>query len=348
MYTIIGGDGQEYGPISDVDLCKWIAEGRLNAQSRAKAEGEAGFRPLSTFPEFAGALGTAAVAYGAPPPTREAVDWSTRDYELDIGGCISRGWNLIINNAGILLGSTALCFVVIFFAYIVVVGIFAAIAAAVFSPETRLSPAFQVIQTIAINIVLSLVIGPLFGGMYSVFIQTVRGEPPGVGRLFIGFQKAFPQLYFGCVVMALANALCFLPVTIVEMSRLAPVLAITQHGAATPEQSQEMLRQMMSVFISVIPIMLVCLVPLFYVYTNFLFTLPLIIDREMDFWTAIKTSWRMVHKHWFAVFGLVFLTGLINLAGFCLCCIPVLFTFAFSTAACMFAYETIFGESRSV
>lgn len=349
MYKIIGGDGQEYGPVSEADLCKWIAEGRLNGQSMAKAEGEAGFRPLSTFPEFAGALGTAPAASSTPPPSLEPVDWSSRDYELDIGGCISRGWNLFTNNLGILLGSTALWLVLILIAYFVLIAISGAIANS-FSIETRFSPVFQIIQTCGINIVLSLVIGPLLGGLYSIFIQTIRGQPPGVGDLFIGFQKAFLQLFLGCVVMTLANSACVLPATIVEMSRLAPILANqqAQHGAANPEQAQQMMHQMFSVFTGIIPIFLICLVPLMYLYTNFLFTLPLIIDKGMDFWTAIKTSWRMVHKHWFAVFGLVFLVGLINLAGFCLCCIPEFFTFAFTTAACMFAYETIFGDSRRV
>ena len=60
-YTIIGGDGKQYGPITEGDLRKWIAEGRLNAQSLAKSETDADFRPLSTFPELAD-------AFVAPPP----------------------------------------------------------------------------------------------------------------------------------------------------------------------------------------------------------------------------------------------------------------------------------------
>ena len=60
-YTIIGGDGKQYGPIPEGDLRKWIAEGRLSAQSLAKGEGDAEFRPLSTFPELAD-------AFAAPPP----------------------------------------------------------------------------------------------------------------------------------------------------------------------------------------------------------------------------------------------------------------------------------------
>jgi GYF domain 2 len=67
-YTIIGGDGKQYGPITTDELRKWVSEGRLNAQSLAKAESDAEFRPLSAFPEFAEVFGIAAQMAGAPPP----------------------------------------------------------------------------------------------------------------------------------------------------------------------------------------------------------------------------------------------------------------------------------------
>jgi hypothetical protein len=63
-YTIIGGDQKEYGSVTADDLRKWITDGRLNAQSLAKAEGDTEFRPLSAFPEFADVL----AASPAPPP----------------------------------------------------------------------------------------------------------------------------------------------------------------------------------------------------------------------------------------------------------------------------------------
>jgi hypothetical protein len=67
-YTIIGGDGKQYGPITGEDLRKWISEGRLNAQSLAKAESDAEFRPLATFPELAGMFGVKAPDAISPPP----------------------------------------------------------------------------------------------------------------------------------------------------------------------------------------------------------------------------------------------------------------------------------------
>ena len=51
---------------------KWIAEGRLNEQTLAKAESDAEFRPLSAFPEFADAFGAGVQLPGAPPPLSPA------------------------------------------------------------------------------------------------------------------------------------------------------------------------------------------------------------------------------------------------------------------------------------
>lgn len=71
-YTIIGGDGKQYGPITDDDLRKWISEGRLNAQSLAKADSDAEFRPLATFPELADVFGSGVQLPSAPPPLSSA------------------------------------------------------------------------------------------------------------------------------------------------------------------------------------------------------------------------------------------------------------------------------------
>ena len=64
-YTIIGGDQKEYGSVTAEDMRKWIADGRLNAQSLAREERDTEWRALSTFPEFADALS----AGSAHPPT---------------------------------------------------------------------------------------------------------------------------------------------------------------------------------------------------------------------------------------------------------------------------------------
>jgi hypothetical protein len=71
-YTIIGGDGKQYGPITGDDLRQWISEGRLNAQSLAKADSDAEFRTLATFPELADVFGIAGQVSNMPPPLGSA------------------------------------------------------------------------------------------------------------------------------------------------------------------------------------------------------------------------------------------------------------------------------------
>ena len=71
-YTIIGGDQKQYGPVTAEQLREWIPDGRVNAQTQVKAEGDAEWRPLSAFPEFADALAAKSAASGTPTPLPSA------------------------------------------------------------------------------------------------------------------------------------------------------------------------------------------------------------------------------------------------------------------------------------
>src|ERR1039458_6834642 len=112
MYRIIGGDKKEYGPITVEDLRRWIAEGRLSGQSLVQAEGSSEWKPLSTFPEFADLLASQPPVAGAPPTYGAQPglpqDIFTRDYDLDIGRCISDAWNLLKGNFGTIFGGVAI------------------------------------------------------------------------------------------------------------------------------------------------------------------------------------------------------------------------------------------------
>ena len=88
---------------------------------------------------------------------------------------------------------------------------------------------------------------------------------------------------------------------------------------------------------------LIGLIPMLFLSINWMFTLPLIIDRRLDFWTAMTTSWRQVMRHWWSLFGLVLLAGLVNIAGMLCCGVGVLFTMPIVFGALVLAYEIIFG-----
>ena len=53
MYIVIGGDGKEYGPKASVEVRDWIREGRLNALSQIKEQGDDEWKVLGSLQEFA-------------------------------------------------------------------------------------------------------------------------------------------------------------------------------------------------------------------------------------------------------------------------------------------------------
>jgi hypothetical protein len=341
-YFIIGGDGKEYGPVSDADVRLWIAEGRVNAESRAKAESDAEFRALAQFPEFAAALaGQAAPATIAPVKT--AADLLERDYELDLGGCITRGWELLKENFG-----------TVFVSFLVMI-LMEAVCVAVLNMFTMGFGKGLLHAPIALRLgynyfftaVISLVMGPLMGGLFLVYLKLIRGQATGVGEVFSGFQKAYLQLFLGALVVSLIVGACMLPFNFVWQTKAGPLLEQMQQMQNDPAGLQNLLPQLMSAFTSALPVLFVCLIPVTFLTVCWQFTLPLIIDKQLDFGTAMKTSFKMVTKHWWQVFGLTVLVGLVSFAGVLGCCIGVLVTAPIGLAAMMVAYETIFGAKKN-
>ncbi|WP_414664487.1 DUF898 family protein [Horticoccus sp. 23ND18S-11] len=63
MFTIIGADGKEYGPVSAEQIKQWMAENRLTRDMQAKLAGTSEWKRIGEFPEFAPSM---------PPPMASA------------------------------------------------------------------------------------------------------------------------------------------------------------------------------------------------------------------------------------------------------------------------------------
>ena len=341
MYKIIGADQKEYGPISADQIRQWIAEGRVNGQTVACAEGTQDWKPLQAFPEFGFTAAPVAAAIPgavtAAPISREEI--VARDYSLDIISCISRAWDLFKDNFGTVF-VTFLLFVVL--AIAVGGGIQMILAAAGVSHLPL--PKQIYFRPIAI-IFGSLVIGPATGGLFYVYLSILRGHFASAGDLFNGF-KSFQDLFLAKLIPTILTTACTFPYTIVSTNKFAPFLERIQQNPSGMNP-QEMLSAFVSSYASPLPILLIGLVPSLYLAVNWQFSLPLIIDNKMGFWTAMTTSWKMVHKHWFHMFGLVVLLSLINVAGACMCGVGLLVTVPLGMLAICYAYEDIFGRKAA-
>lgn len=56
---------------------------------------------------------------------------------------------------------------------------------------------------------------------------------------------------------------------------------------------------------------LLFVIPGIYLSVAYIFTVPLIIEKDMDFWQAMETSRKAVHQHWFKVSFIYALVGII-------------------------------------
>jgi hypothetical protein len=86
-----------------------------------------------------------------------------------------------------------------------------------------------------------------------------------------------------------------------------------------------------------------CVLPGIYLGVGYVFALPLVIDKKMEFWPAMEVSRRVVHRHWWSTFGLVIVLALVALAGFLACIVGALVTVPLASASLMYVYEDLFG-----
>ena len=174
-----------------------------------------------------------------------------------------------------------------------------------------------------------VIAGPLMGGLLYLFLRVVRGEVAAAGDVFDGFRRAFAQLFLGQLVTSLLMMVCLLPALAAGVIILLP--SLLHHT-----------EPVMSQLLMVGAVALLCVIPMIYLQVNWMFTLPLILDKDLEFWPAMKLSWRRVNVHWWSCFGLVVLGGLLNILGVLLCFVGLLITVPIGFAALMYAYETIF------
>jgi hypothetical protein len=87
-----------------------------------------------------------------------------------------------------------------------------------------------------------------------------------------------------------------------------------------------------------------CILPGIYLFVSWLFAIPLVIDKKLDFWPAMETSRQVVGKHWWVVFALVLLGLLVHLAGFIACIVGWFIASPVVYGAIAYAYEDIFNR----
>ena len=319
MYKIIGTDQKEYGPVTPEDLRRWISEGRVDANTRVQLQGETEWKPLSAFPEFADVLKT--IPPPAPPqiivpsvkdPEAFSAKILGKEINIDAVGYIKRSWQLYRNQFSLIFPSTLVLF----------------IAASACSGI----PYFGVIIGLVLN-------GVFYGGLYWFFLRVIRGEKAELMDIFAGFSRFFQQLMLGGAVTNLlslcAMALAGLPFL---LSFIPAIFSMVRHQDVNPDA----IVAAFGIF-GVISILFMIVIA-FAIFAMWMFTLPLIIDKGLEFWPAMELSRKVFWKNWKSLSLLVLLAGLVGASGIILCFVGVFLTAPISIGAIAYVYQDIFGS----
>ena len=93
---------------------------------------------------------------------------------------------------------------------------------------------------------------------------------------------------------------------------------------------------------------LLCILPGIYLAVSYVFVLPLIIDKKLDFWPAMEVSRQVVHARWWAMFLFAIVLVLIICAGALLCGVGLIIAAPVAIAAVSYVYEDLFGTKAPV
>lgn len=318
MFTILGADGKEYGPVTAGKVHEWINGGRANLSTKAKRVDEGVWKTLGEFAEFSAppppppppapvpgaspftAAPTPAAApaqpAGAVDPKAYAAELIARAAPLDIFGCLSRSFELWKAN---FLPLVAVTFVVFL--------------------ATGILGMVPILGAI-VNIVLS---GVFYGGLYFYYLGKMRGEPREFGDAFAGFSKAFGPLALASVFIVF--------LTIAAMCVLVAPWAVLM--LMTGQQAQPNPLLFLGLFVCVLPVM--------YLSISWTFTFALVIDQGLSPWTAMEVSRRVITKQWFRVFFTMICGGILAMLGLIGLIIGVVFTIPLAIGALLYAYEDL-------
>jgi len=315
MYRIVGSDGNEYGPVSTEQLAQWIRERRVNGETRVQGE-DGVWRLLRELPELVVLLQPPIVVPPMIPAPMEANSVPSDfdgDYDLDIVACLTTAWRLFQKQFSTLFGPTMMYLLICFG-----LGIFGALP--------YIGPLFSLC---------SMVIGgPLMAGLYVVYLRVIRGETPPLGSVFDGFRKMFGHLFLGQWV---AGILAFVPllagILVLFFSvGLTVIMGLVKGSASWP--TFEVLAPGLVLFLLGVPVSI-------FLTVNWMFSLPMILDQRLDFWTAMKRSGRQVRRHWWSCLALLVVMSILNFAGALCCLVGLVVTMPISMLVLMCAYETV-------
>ena len=202
---------------------------------------------------------------------------------------------------------------------------------------------FFIVASIVLSIgaYIPFVFPAVMAGFLYYYIKLGRGEPAAIGDLFSGFKRGYGQLLLlFLIIFPLIGLLSVLPGLSVmtftsagAIGELVPELEAAASSSDQVEEAKAMLKVVLKIFGSALIALPVMILGATIAFSFTLFSVQLMIDRQMKAFESVIVSARMMNGQWFKVMAFFFLINLISQLGLVLFGIGMLFTFPIAMAA---------------
>lgn len=175
---------------------------------------------------------------------------------------------------------------------------------------------------------LYILLGAMACGIFICFLRVIDGQKFSFEDLFKGFNFWLPGLIvavFIVVPMLILYGIIYIP----------PLVAIVSNPNIKPEELLGIFAAS-AVVDAVFAVFMVCF------HTLLIFSFPLIVDKKLSAFQAMKTSAKAVWANLSGVAGLFGIGFLLSLAGMLVFCIVVYFVVPIMVGANVLAYRKIF------
>ena len=191
---------------------------------------------------------------------------------------------------------------------------------------------------IASFVPLGILMGPMMCGIYLTLFRTRQGQRIEFGDLFKGFDF-FGESLIAALLHMIPIFVIIVPTYIFFYISMFAMMA--SQGGREPEPGL-----VFGFFGFWIVVWIVLMLVLILISVIFTFAYPLIVDRRLAGFEAVKLSVKAAMANFWGLLGLMFLSGLLALGGILLCYVGWFLVMPITFGAIAVAYEQVFGLSE--
>ena len=189
---------------------------------------------------------------------------------------------------------------------------------------------------------MGVLLGPMMCGIYYSFFAKSKGESLDFKMLFKGFEYFIPSL--------VASLIQIVPMMVLLMPMNLYLVFSMQKNEWMLQSDDPVLAQqwLWELFSSFLPWFAGTLLLVFALSILMMFAYPLIVDKKLSGWEAIKTSARAAFSNLGGLIGLFLLNFLIGFVAALCCYVGVIFVMPITLAASFMAYQQVFKLEKSL